>query len=81
MPPLIGWEPNPFKVVVICMMTDIQTITKKILQPLALAIAMLFFTPVIGLLSAALKAPVSVELTSNETVVYKTTQSSVSFKG
>jgi len=77
----MSWEPNPLKVVVMSMMTNIQTVTKKILQPVALAIAMLFFTPVIGLLSAALKAPVSVELTSNETVVYKTTQSSVSFKG
>jgi hypothetical protein len=63
------------------MMNNIQTVTKKILQPLALAIAMLFMTPVVGLLSAALKAPLSVQLTSNETVVYKTTQSSVAFKG
>jgi hypothetical protein len=77
----MSWEPNPFKVVVMSMMTNIQTVTKKILQPLALAIAMLFLTPVVGLLNTALKAPLSVQLTSNETVVYKTTQSSVAFKG
>jgi hypothetical protein len=64
------------------MMTNIQTVTKKILQPVALAIAMLFMTPVVGLLSSALKAPLSaVQITSNETVVYKTTQSSVAYKG
>ena len=77
----MSWEPNPFKMVVMFMMTSIQTVAKKILQPVALAIAMLFLTPVVGLLSAALKAPSSVQLTSNETVIYKTTQSSVAFKG
>ena len=77
----MSWEPNPCKVVVMCMMTNIQTVTMKILQPLALAIAMLFLTPLVGLLGAALKAPSSVQLTSNETVIYKTTQSSVAFKG
>jgi hypothetical protein len=64
------------------MMTNVQTIAKKIIQPVALAIAMLFMTPVVGLLSSALKAPPSVgQITSNETVVYKTSQSSVAYKG
>lgn len=64
------------------MMTNIQTVAKKIIQPVVLAVAMLFMTPVVGLLSSALKAPPSVvQITSNETVVYKTTQSSVAYKG
>lgn len=62
------------------MMTNIQTVTKKILQPVALAIAMLFMTPMAGLLIAALKAPLAVQFTSNETVVYKTIQSSIAYK-
>jgi hypothetical protein len=66
--------------VVICMMTNIQTVAKKIIQPVALAIAMLFLTPVAGLLQAALKAPFPVQVTTNETVVYKTVQSSIAFK-
>jgi len=66
--------------VVICMMTTIQTATKKVLAPLVLAIAMLFMTPVVGLLSAGLKAPAAVQVTSNETVVYKKIQSSIAFK-
>jgi hypothetical protein len=68
--------------VVICMMTNIQTVAKKIIRPAALAIAMLFMTPVVGLLSSALKAPPSAgQITSNETVVYKTAQPSVAFRG
>ena len=67
--------------VVICMMTNIQTIAKKIIQPVALAIAMLFLTPVAGVLQAALKSPYPVQVTTNETVVYKTVQSSIVFKG
>lgn len=63
------------------MMTTIQTATKKVLAPLVLAIAMLFMTPVVGLLSAGLNTPVAVQMTSNETVVYKKTQSSIAFKG
>lgn len=66
--------------VVICMMTTIQTATKKVLAPLVLAIAMLFMTPVVGLLSAGLNAPAAVQVTSNETVVYKKMQSSIAFK-
>ena len=63
------------------MMTSIQTVAKKIIQPVALAVAMLFLTPVAGLLQAALKAPYAVQVTTNETVVYKTVQSSVAYKG
>lgn len=63
------------------MMTNIQTIAKKIIRPVALAIAMLFLTPVAGVLQAALKAPYPVQVTTNETVVYKTVQSSIAFKG
>jgi hypothetical protein len=62
------------------MMTNIQNTTKKVLAPTALAIAMLFMTPVVGLLSAGFKTPAAVHMTSNETVVYKKSQSSVAFK-
>ena len=64
-------------------MTNFQTVTKKILQPIILAIAMLFLTPVAGLLQAALMAPVPVpvQMISNETVVYKSVRSSIAFKG
>ena len=74
-------EPNLGCGVVIAMMTHVHTVAKKIIQPIVLAIAMLFMTPVAGLLNAALRAPPPVHLTSNETVVYKTTHSSVAFKG
>jgi hypothetical protein len=67
--------------VVMSMMTHIQTIAKKIIQPVALAIAMLFMTPVVGLLNAALKSPAPVQYSSTETVVYKTVQASVAYKG
>ena len=63
------------------MMTHIQTVAKKIIQPVVLAIAMLFMTPVAGMLNAALRTTPPVQLTSNETVVYKTMHSSVAFKG
>jgi hypothetical protein len=61
------------------MMTHIQTVAKKIVQPVALAIAMLFMTPVVGLVSASFNAPPPVQYSSNETVVYKT-NTSVAFK-
>ena len=73
-------EPNPGWSVLRTMMTQIQTVAKKIIQPIVLAIAMLFMTPVAGLLNAALKATPPAQFTSNETVVYKTTQSSIAFK-
>ena len=62
------------------MMTHIQTVAKKIIQPVALAIAMLVLTPIVGLLSAGLKAPAPVQYSSSETVVYKT-NTSVAYKG
>jgi hypothetical protein len=62
------------------MMTHIQTIAKKIIQPVALAIAMLVLTPIVGLLSAGLKAPAPIQYSSSETVVYKT-NTSVAYKG
>jgi hypothetical protein len=61
------------------MMTHIQTAAKKIIQPVALAIAMLFMTPVVGLVSASFNAPAPVQYSSSETVVYKT-NTSVAFK-
>jgi hypothetical protein len=64
------------------MMTNIQTVAKKIIQPVFLAVAMLFMTPVVEVLSSALKAlPSVVQTTSNETVVYKTSQPSVAYRG
>ena len=74
-------EPNRGWAVLIAMMTQIQTIAKKIIQPVVLAIAMLFLTPVAGLLNAALRAPPPAQITSNETVVYKTMHASVAYKG
>jgi lipopolysaccharide/colanic/teichoic acid biosynthesis glycosyltransferase len=76
----MSWEPNPCQVVVVRMMTNIQTVAKKIFQPVVVAIAMLFLTPVAALLQAAIKAPFPVQVTTNETVVYKTAQSSVAYK-
>jgi hypothetical protein len=63
------------------MMTHVQTAAKKIIQPVALAIAMLFMTPVVGLVSASFNAPAPVQYSSNETVVYKTMHETVAFKG
>lgn len=65
------------------MMTHIQTIAKKIIRPVALAIAMLFMTPIVGLVSASFNAPPpsTVQYSSNETVVYKTMHASVAYKG
>lgn len=63
------------------MMTNIQNVAKKLIQPVVLAIVMLFLTPVAGLLQAALKTLAPVQVTTNETVVYKIVQSSVAFKG
>ena len=62
------------------MMTHIHTTAKKIIQPVVLAIAMLVMTPIVGLLSAGLKAPAPVQYSSSETVVYKT-NTSVAYKG
>jgi hypothetical protein len=62
-------------------MTNLQTVTKKILQPIILAVAMLFLTPVPGLLQAIKLTPVPVQTISNETVVYKSVRSSIAFKG
>ena len=63
------------------MMTHVPTVAKKIIQPVILAIAMLFMTPVPGLLNAVLRASPPVQTSSNETVVYKTTHTSVAYKG
>jgi hypothetical protein len=63
------------------MMAHVQSVTKKIIRPVALAIAMLFLTPVVGLVSASFNTPAPIQYSSNETVVYKTTQASVAYKG
>ena len=76
----MSWEPNPFKLVVMFVMTGIRTAIKKILQPLALAVAMLFLTPVFGLLHVALYALPTVQMAANETVIYKSAQTPVAFK-
>ncbi len=72
-------EPNPRWTVLIGM-TQIHTVAKKIIQPIILAIVMLFMTPVAGLLNAALRETPPAQFTSNETVVYKTPHSSIAFK-
>jgi hypothetical protein len=63
------------------MMTHSLTVAKKIIRPVILGIAMLLMTQVAGMLNAALRAPPPVQISSNETVVYKTTHVSVAFKG
>lgn len=63
------------------MMTNAQNIAKKIIKPFALAITMMFLTPVVGLLSAGFNAPAPVQYSSNETVVYKTIHATVAYKG
>ena len=73
-------ELNPRGMVVMSMMTHAPTLAKKIIQPVVLGIAMLFMTPVPGLFSAALRAFPPAQTTSNEIVVYKTTNTSVAFK-
>lgn len=67
--------------VVMSMMTNVQNTAKKIIKPFALAVAMMFMTPVVGLLSAALQSSPPVQYSSNETVVYKTIHESAAFKG
>jgi hypothetical protein len=62
------------------MMTHILTVAKKIIQPVVLGIAMLFMTPVAGMLNAALRAPQPVQITSNETVVYKSAHAPIAFE-
>ncbi len=74
-------EPIPFNRVVISMMTHVQTTVKKIIQLVALAIAMLFMTPIVGLVSASFNAPSTIQYSSNETVVYKTFHASTAYKG
>ena len=61
------------------MMTHTQTAAKKIILPVALAVAMLVLTPIVGLLSAGLKAPAPDQYSSSETVVYKS-NTSVAYK-
>jgi hypothetical protein len=63
------------------MMTHIQTVAKKTIRAAALAIAMLLMTPIVGLVSASFNAPVHVQYSSNETVVYKTIHATVAYKG
>ena len=62
-------------------MNNLQTVTKKILQPVILSVVMLFLTPVPALLQAVLMTPVLVQMISNETIVYKSARSSIAIKG
>lgn len=59
------------------MMTPV--LIKKILRPVVLAAAIMLMTPVAGLVRASFNAPVPVEYSSSETVIYKT-NTSVAFK-
>jgi hypothetical protein len=63
------------------MMTHIQTVALKILQPIVLAVIMLFSTPIAGLFHATIHATTPVIDVANETVVFKTANTSVAFKG
>ncbi len=61
------------------MMTNIKTAIRKIVQPIVLAIAMLFSTPLFGLLHNAVQPSVRVVDVVKEKVVFKT-NTSVAFK-
>lgn len=62
------------------MMTNIQTVALRILQPVVLAVAMLFSTPIFGLLHTVNHTTTKVIDVANETVVFKTANASVAFK-
>jgi hypothetical protein len=64
--------------VIIGMMTHTKNITMKILQPVVLAVAMLFSTPIFGLIHAA-KHPTPEVSVANETVVFKN-NASIAYK-
>jgi hypothetical protein len=72
-------EPFARPAVLICMMTNIQTVTRKIVQPIVLAIAMLFSTPLFGLMHNSAQPTQRAMDVANETVVFKT-NTSVAFK-
>jgi hypothetical protein len=61
------------------MMTHTKNIAMKILQPVVLAIVMLFSTPIFGLIHAT-KHPTSAVSVANETVVFKN-NASIAYKG
>ena len=61
------------------MMTNIQTATLKIVQPIVLAIAMLFSTPLFGLMHNSAQPTQRTIEVANETVVFKS-NTSVAFK-
>jgi hypothetical protein len=63
------------------MMTYIQTIALKILQPVVLAAVMLFSTPLFGLPRSVVQPANPVVTVANETVVFKSDNTSVAFKG
>jgi hypothetical protein len=64
------------------MMTNIKNIAIRLLQPVVLAVLMLFSTPVFGLLHIPSYAPIPIVAVNNETIVFKTTMNaSVAFKG
>lgn len=73
-------EPKRVTAVLIGMMTNIQKTIFKILQPIVLAIVMLFTTPLVGLLQTAIRGASPVVNVANETVVFKTANTSVAFK-
>jgi hypothetical protein len=62
------------------MMTHTQSIARRVLQPIVLAIVMLFSTPVAGLLHGANHASAPVVTVANETVVFKSANTSVAYK-
>jgi hypothetical protein len=68
--------------VLIGMMTHIQTTIRKIMQPIVLAVIMLFSTPIAGMLHTVIHAtPVATSVdVANETVVFKSANTSVAFK-
>jgi hypothetical protein len=66
--------------VVTGMMTNINTTTRKILQPVVLAVLMLFSTPLAGMLHSSLHPAVPAVAVANETVVFKSANTSVAFK-
>ena len=61
-------------------MTSLPTVTFKILKPLMLAIGMLWLTPLFGMMHAHPTMLVSTVTVENQSVVYKSANTSVQFK-
>ena len=81
LPPLVVNGTNQAAVRFSRMMTSLSIVTIKIVKPVIVAIAMFWLTPLFGMLQAHPKVVAPVVTVENQTVVYKSTHTSVQFKG